>query len=71
VTDALFRRAMLLVDRFYREADAILSKASEIRSIDEETTEARRRGLREFFGTPREVLAEPPLGRRPPQLLGK
>jgi hypothetical protein len=61
VTDALFRRAMLLVDRFYREADAILSKASEIRSIDEETTEARRRGLREFFGTPREVHAWKPM----------
>jgi hypothetical protein len=61
VIDALFRRTMLLVDRFYRKSDAMLLKASEIRSTDEETTMARREAMHEFFGSSRAVHAWTPM----------
>jgi hypothetical protein len=60
VIDALFRRAILLNDRFYFKADEILSNAFQ-RSTDEATTKTRRAALHKYFRASREVLGWKPM----------
>jgi hypothetical protein len=55
VTDALFRKAITLLNHFYPKGDSMLSKACAIQMSDQKTTAARRAALQEFFRTPSEL----------------